>query len=111
MVEFDEDENPNELDFQYFCAPIFTDPDPFLLATQAVTVGSPNLPTAFDFGWLYLSLAAPGRDPGVEIDPFGQAWVGTISNASGRFSVGYGGTPLGDPCSGEVPILTFPEVP
>jgi hypothetical protein len=111
MVEFDEDENPVELDFQYFCAPIFSDPDPFVLATQTVTVGSPNLPTFFDFGWLYLSLAAPGRAPGVEIDPFAQAWVGTISEASGRFSVGYRGTPLGDACSREVPILRRPEVP
>lgn len=61
-------------------------------------VGTENLPVPFDFGWIYLYLAAPRFVP-----PFGfasqQGWAGVAMKAGGRFSVGFAGTPLSNGCN------------
>jgi hypothetical protein len=59
---------------------------------QRLVVGSPNLPTAFDFGWLFFNLNfnltplinVPPEDPTAA-----QAWMTAVMDADGRFSVGF----------------------
>ena len=59
---------------------------------QRVTVGDDGITTNADFGWLYLNLNhATSRD--VTLGPgyinIAQAWVTTVMDAEGRFSVGF----------------------
>ena len=70
---------------------------PFPAEAQRTQVGGPRLPVPFNFGWLYLNLnvsvALAGANP--PEDPLAaQAWVTTIHDADGRFSVGYTATQL-----------------
>jgi hypothetical protein len=85
VVAFDEQEHPN------VPSGIF----PFPAEANKTHVNAPNLPVPFIFGWLYLNLnttvpvagAVPPIDPAAS-----QAWVMTIHDASGLFSVGYNAT-------------------
>jgi hypothetical protein len=70
--------------------------NPFPAAATRVSVGSPRLPLPFSFGWLALDLGtvtSNGTD-----DPLTQAWVGQVSSAQGRFSVGLEATSLDSAC-------------
>lgn len=70
---------------------------PFPAEANRTAVGGPDFPVPFDFGWLYLNLnttvpaagANPPEDPAAA-----QAWVTSLMNAQGRFSVGYATTRL-----------------
>jgi hypothetical protein len=94
VVSFDEQENPTDQCFleDNVAPPIGGVQTCFPLATQRIETGGGNIvaedmniPTPF--GWLYLNLNYT-----LTGDPFpgkAQAWVTTIMDASGRFSVGY----------------------
>jgi hypothetical protein len=66
-----------------------------------VPVGGTAVPAPFDFGWLYLNLNPPDSPAGY----VHQSWVGTVMKAQGRFSVGFGATPLDSACE---PLFFLP---
>jgi len=68
---------------------------PFSLAASRVSMGGATLPIPWNFGWLRLDLRPAGNEPA---DPYAQAWVGQVANASRRFDVGLVGTQLGSLC-------------
>ena len=103
MVIFDEQENP-DVPQTFPGIPIpqvkFV---PFPGAANRVLTDSASLPLPFNFGWLFLNLndsSFGGSD-----DPIRQAWVGAVSNAEGRFSVGMQATPFDSGCN---PGSSFP---
>ncbi|HEX3556702.1 MAG TPA: hypothetical protein VIA62_26065 [Thermoanaerobaculia bacterium] len=95
-LAFDEEENP-------FLPPTFPIsaqpplPAPSQLPAEAnrLQVGTEPLPVPFDFGWIYLHLGH--FQSGSAFDP-SQGWVGVAMKAGGRFSVGFGATPLSNGC-------------
>jgi len=68
------------------------------------TVGDERFPIPYKFGWIYLDLAIP-TPTGLGIDP-SQSWVGVVMKAQGRFSVGFGATPLANGCP-PPPVVPF----
>lgn len=99
IVFFDEVENP-QIPQPTQVAPVPPDsgPVPFRAATQRVKVNTPDLPTLFSAGWMYLNLNAvvsgslsPPEDPAAA-----QAWVTPLYDIqrNGRFSVGFRGVRL-----------------
>jgi len=95
---FDESEQATALQ------PTIADPPPppspvlwFPAAANRTKVDGPSLPVPYDFGWLYLDLNQPASASGS--GAFRQSWVGTLMSANGRFSVGYGATPLDTGCA------------
>jgi hypothetical protein len=98
VMVFDEQENPDIT----LPAPVFPPPPvpafaPFPAAASRAKVDGPELPIAFDFGWMFLNLntfvsaagSNPPEDPGAA-----QAWVTQTHDAEGRFSVGYAGVQM-----------------
>jgi hypothetical protein len=85
----------------------------FCNETQRVEVGSDTLPTNADFGWLYLNLnhgSATDVLLGPGYDNIAQAWVTTVMDADGRFSVGFDAIQL-DNASTAVPGgVTIPDL-
>jgi hypothetical protein len=86
LVVFDEQENATSITGT-----------PFPAEANRTKVGAANFPVPYTFGWIYLNLnqsnAAAGLNP--PEDPLAaQAWVTSIHDASGRFSVGYNATLL-----------------
>ncbi|HEX4965441.1 MAG TPA: hypothetical protein VF173_31815 [Thermoanaerobaculia bacterium] len=69
---------------------------PFPAAASRVQAGGAALPLPFVFGWLSLDLRPWVNEPA---DPLAQAWIGQVSNANRRFSVGFAGTQLGSLCA------------
>ena len=61
-------------------------------------VGTERQPIPYDFGWLYLYFGTFRPLPPVGFTPM-QSWVGVAMKAGGRFSVGFGGTPLSTGCA------------
>jgi hypothetical protein len=86
IIVFDEDENP-----QFLEEPIR--PCPY--AVTRVKVGGPAFPVPFDFGWIYMNLSTTTSG---FFDPYKQAWVAQIHDASGLFSVGHSGLALDSAC-------------
>jgi hypothetical protein len=94
VVAFDEQENPTDLCFQGDnVSPATGGADVcFPLEAQRIFVDGGNLiaddmGVPYEFGWLYLNL-----NHTIAGDPFpgvAQAWVTTVMDADGRFSVGY----------------------
>jgi hypothetical protein len=93
VVIFDEQEEPfipQQVPFSP--PPIGPNLIPCPAEAQRTAINGPDFPVPFPFGWLYLNLntfvtpagANPPEDPLAA-----QAWVTTVMNASGRFSVGY----------------------
>ncbi len=75
---------------------------PFPAEAQRTVVGGVDLPVPFAFGWMVLDLnttvaAASGNPP--EDPAAAQAWVVTVMDASGRFSIGYGAIQLDSACA------------
>ena len=88
---FDEAENPDVPPFIPFFPPLpLPDLRPFPWAAAEVTVGGPELPVPFAFGWLYLNLSTTvGGSPSPPENPAAaQAWVTALHSALGQFSVG-----------------------
>jgi hypothetical protein len=94
VVAFDEQENPANLCFQGDnVSPAIGGADTcFPLETQCVSLQGGNIPgddptPPFPFGWMYLNLNTTVA--GGLFNPTAQAWVETIMDADGRFSVGF----------------------
>ncbi|HEY9421988.1 MAG TPA: hypothetical protein VIW92_11285 [Thermoanaerobaculia bacterium] len=96
MIVFDEQERVGFPEPCYVTCPPPPVPFPFPAAASRVATEGPELPVPFDFGWIYLDLGTMSNS-GVE-DKFAQAWVGQVSSAQNRFSVGLEGTALGGAC-------------
>jgi len=108
VVAFDEQENPEDL-----CAsgdvviPISGGPACFPLEAQRVSLSGGNVIGAdpapsSPSGWLYLNLngvAVSASDYPVRNPRAAQAWVTTIMDADGRFSVGYDAVQLDSACA------------
>jgi len=112
IVIFDEEENPFQVDTSPF-SPALPGIEllPFPAEANRTHVGGPNLPAPFEFGWLYLNLnsvvVAAGLVP--PEDPVAaQAWVTTVMDAEGRFSVGYAATQLDSATNASHVILPVP---
>jgi hypothetical protein len=108
VVAFDETENPQDLCFtgDVVSPPLGGAQTCFPLEAQRVSlnggnvIGSNPTPTAA-FGWIYLNLNTnvtgvtyPAADPNIA-----QAWVTTVMDADGRFSVGYDAIQLDSACA------------
>jgi hypothetical protein len=106
-VAFDESENPQDLCFtgDVVSPPIGGAQTCFPLEAQRVSlaggnvIGSDPAPSA-QFGWIYLNLnttvsgvSYPAANPAIA-----QAWVTTVMDADGRFSVGYDAIQLDSAC-------------
>jgi hypothetical protein len=111
IVVFDEQEQPFVPDIP----PVFPPPPPpppvFPAAAQRTDVGGPDLPVPFTFGWLYLNLnqvnAVAGPNP--PEDPLAaQAWVTTVHDSQGRFSVGHAATQLDSAANANHIIIPVP---
>jgi len=93
IVIFDEQEHPEvPQTFPFSPQPPGDTINPFPAEAQRTDVDGEDLPVPFDFGWLYLNLntsvAAAGPNP--PEDPLAaQAWIETVMDADGRFSVGF----------------------
>ncbi|HEX6899091.1 MAG TPA: hypothetical protein VF789_05230 [Thermoanaerobaculia bacterium] len=103
IVIFDEEETPEvPQTFPVSPQPPTNTVTPFPAETQRTTVGGADFPVPFDFGWLYLNLnttvAAAGNNP-PEDPAAAQAWVVTVMDADGRFSVGYDALRLDNACN------------
>jgi hypothetical protein len=107
VVAFDEQENPQDLCFtgDIVSPPLGGEQTCFPLEAQRVSlaggniIGSDPTPTA-EFGWMYLNLNTavagvtyPAADPTIA-----QAWVTTVMDAEGRFSVGFDAIQLDSAC-------------
>jgi hypothetical protein len=103
LVIFDEEENP-EVPQQFpFSPPLQDDAiTPCPAETQRTEVDGPDFPVTPSVGWLYLNLnttvAAAGANP-PEDPAAAQAWVTTVMDADGRFSVGFDATQLDSACN------------
>lgn len=94
VVAFDEQENSTDLCFEgdNVSPPIGGADTCFPLETQRVSLQGGNTagddPTPpYTFGWMFLNLNTTVA--GGQYNPTAQAWVTTVMDASGRFSVGY----------------------
>jgi hypothetical protein len=102
IVIFDEEENPDVPEsFPVSPQPTEDGIQPFPAEAQRVEVGGIDLPTPFDFGWMFLDLGHT-----IAGDPFpgvAQNWVSIVMSAEGRFSVGYDAIQLDNVCDPGVP--------
>jgi hypothetical protein len=103
VVIFDEEENPDvPTSFPVSPQPPTAGIQICPAETQRVAVGGSSFPVPFDFGWLYLNLntfvTAAGSNP-PEDDDAAQAWVTTVMDALGRFSVGFDAVQLDSACN------------
>ena len=94
VVAFDEQEDATDLCFQgdNVSPPIGGADTCFPLETQRVSLAGGNIPgddptPPYDFGWIFLNLNTTVA--GGLYNPTAQAWVTTVMDADGRFSVGY----------------------
>ena len=87
VVIFDEQENVVEHP-QPVGPPPPPDPPAFGAEAQRTRVNGGSLPVPFSFGWLYLNLQQPTNIAGTGT-PVAQAWVETVMDSEGRFSVGF----------------------
>jgi len=102
IVIFDEQEHPQVP--QTF--PVSPQPPqqgliPFPAETQRVSIGSTIFPVPSKFGWLFLDLntsVAPAGSVPPEDPAAAQAWVSTLLQASGRYSVGFDAIQLDSAC-------------
>ncbi len=81
-VTFDEQEHPQT---QEPCDFLLCPPETagaFPAEAGRTHIGSADFPVPFDFGWVFLDLKTAAAGSG---SPAGQAWVGTVMKAQGRF--------------------------
>jgi hypothetical protein len=109
IVAFNEQEDP-EIPQPIPLAPQPPNPGllPFPAEAQRVPIDGPDFPVSFNSGWIYLNLnttvAAAGANP-PEDPAAAQAWVTTVHDSKGRYSVGYRAVRLD---SAEVALHTTP---
>jgi hypothetical protein len=102
-ITFDEEERPEFI-------PVFPQPphlpvEAFPAEANRVHIGGATFPVPYSFGWLYLDLNERNlANPGGRGDTR-QSWMETVVKAQGRFSAGFGATPLDSACS---PAAPFP---
>jgi hypothetical protein len=102
IVIFDEQEHPQVPQ----TVPVSPQPPqqgitPFPAETQRVSVGGTAFPVPYKFGWLFLDLnttVAPAGSVPPEDPAAAQAWVSTLLQASGRYSVGFDAIQLDSAC-------------
>jgi hypothetical protein len=85
---------------------------PFPAAANRVQVDSPSLPTASDFGLMFLNLnntVAPAGIPPPEDPVAAQAWVTVVMDAESRYSVGFDAYQLDSACDAQHPDCVAPE--
>ncbi len=107
VVAFDEQENPQDLcQIVDVTIPINPAPVCFPLEAQRVSLSGGNVIGAdpnisATSGWLYLNLntSVGGVDYPVNNSRIAQAWVTTVMDADGRFSVGYDAVKLDSACA------------
>ena len=94
-VFFDEEEQVAAL----ICPPITCPPPPSFFPAESgrVRVGGTALPVPYTFGWIYLDMKTFPRSP--SRPGATQAWLGTIHEAMGIFSVGYEADPRDSGCN------------
>ena len=107
VVAFDEAENPTNLCFQgdNVSPPTGGAETCFPVEAQRVNLQSSSVPFGdtpappTPFGWMFLNLntTVVGQAPGLPA-AVAQAWVTTVMNAQGRFSVGYDAIKLDTAC-------------
>ncbi|HEV2843800.1 MAG TPA: hypothetical protein VG477_03060 [Thermoanaerobaculia bacterium] len=68
---------------------------PFPGESGRVAVNGPALPSPFNFGWWYFDMKTEAATGFV----YSQAWMGTLHDAQGRFSVGYEAEPFDSGCA------------
>jgi hypothetical protein len=92
LIVFDEEENPITVQSSPFSPPpVGETVTPCPWESNKVLVGGPSLPVSpFQFGWIYLNLNTNNSQSEFE-EPTLQSWVGTLFQASGKFSVGLQG--------------------
>jgi len=65
--------------------------------------------TPFDFGWVYANLQLGAGDVHPTYgDPYNQAWLTTVMDATGRFSVGFDGVQLDNANTPTTIFIPFP---
>jgi hypothetical protein len=97
FVVFDEQENPLTIPtFPVAPQPPSPNPIPFPAEANKTHVNSASFPIPFTFGWTYLNLnTTVAGNPNPPVDPAAaQAWLMTLHDASGLFSVGYNASQL-----------------
>ncbi len=98
-VTFDEQEHAQTTPL-FPCAPVLCPTAPvgaFPAEAGRVTIGGTDFPVPFNFGWVFLDLKMP--PPGGQgVPAIRQGWVGTVMKAQGKFSAGFGATPLDSAC-------------
>jgi hypothetical protein len=105
VVIFDEEENPSIPQQIPVSPPPPTTTNLICPAeAQRTRIGGTGFPVPFPFGWLYLNLNMKAGQVGVPAlpteDPLAaQAWVETLMDASGRFSVGFDAIKLDSACT------------
>ena len=98
---FDEQEQPNVPAPSPVSPPRETGAlTPFPAEAQRTVIGGPSFPVPFNFGWLYLNLntTVATQVPGLTDPAAAQAWVTTVMDAQGRFSVGFDAIKLDSAC-------------
>ena len=102
IVIFDEQEHPQvQQTFPVSPQPPDQGLTPFPAESQRVSVGGASLPVPYAFGWLFLDLnttVAPAGNVPPEDPSAAQAWVSTLLQASGRYSVGFDAIQLDSAC-------------
>jgi hypothetical protein len=104
VVAFDEAENPEDLCFRgdNISPPIGGTDTCFPLEAQRISLtentnatGTNPIPS-FDFGWMYINLNTTVA--GGQYGPTAQAYITTVMDANGRFSVGFDAMTLDTAC-------------
>lgn len=103
-VLFDEEEEATVPSCPPITCPIF--PSPFRAESGRVRVGGAAFPMPYTFGWAYLDMKTDPRPPAAPGAT--QAWLGTIHEAMGIFSVGYEADPRDSGCN---PLTVNPVPP
>jgi hypothetical protein len=102
IVIFDEQEHPQvPQSFPVSPQPPQQGVIPFPAEAQRVSVGGAAFPVPYSFGWLYLDLStavAPAGSVPPEDPVAAQAWVSTMMQAAGRYSVGFDAIQLDSAC-------------
>ena len=95
LFVFDEQESVTSLTNLPIDPPLPPSASPFAAESGRVAVGGVQLPVPWSFGWWYLDL----KIEAASALPFTQAWIGTLHQAQGLFSVGLEAEPFDSGCS------------